>query len=497
MESEFEAFTQHNVGTLVDRPPGANVLGGMWILSRKRDKHHRVVGHKARWVIFGNHQIYGYDFFDTYASVGRSDSMRSLLALGVANGWEILQFDVETAFLNGDMIDQVYCKQVKGFELPEFPDRILKLNRSLYRSCQGARRWQQKFEAVASRFGIHPTVTDPAVYYLRDSRGSLFVHLHVDDSLKFASSSALLSDFRKFMDNNFTVKWTANPSVYLGIEVEYDAKAGKASLSQASYIETVLDRFSMTNCNGQQTPLPSGLVLTAATEAEVVEAETLPYQQLLGCLQWISGSTRPDICHAVTCLSRFNARWSLQHWTAAKHVLQYLKQTLTHGLSFGGLAPGAAQLEVYSDADFSQCPETRKSVTGYLLRLNGGIVAWCSRRQPVVALSTSEAEYMAASDAARHLSWLSSFLFDVFAPPRPPTPFHVDSTSAIAVISQDSIARRSKHIDRRYHYIRGLYQSGFIEIVQVLTADMLADFLTKPLRCVLLRKALVDNNFKT
>lgn len=115
MEAEFEAFTIHNVGTLVDKPPDANVLGGMWIFSRKRDEHHRIIKHKARWVIFGNHQIHGLDFFDTYASVGKSDSLRILLSIAATQGWDIMQFDIVTAFLNGDMKDTVHCRQVRGF----------------------------------------------------------------------------------------------------------------------------------------------------------------------------------------------------------------------------------------------------------------------------------------------------------------------------------------------------------------------------------------------
>lgn len=139
--------------------------------------------------------------------------MCSLLSLGCANGWFILQFDVKTAFLNGVMIDDVYCKQVKGFESSEFPQKVLRLNRLLYGSRQGARRWQQKFEAVASEFGIQPTVTDPAVYYLKDDRGTLFVHLHVVDLLTFASSEKLLAEFRAFMDLKFEVKWTLRPTL--------------------------------------------------------------------------------------------------------------------------------------------------------------------------------------------------------------------------------------------------------------------------------------------
>ena len=134
IDDEFEAFNRHNVGTLVEKPPNGNFLGGMWIFSRKRDEHHRIIKHKARWVIFGNHQIHGLDFFDTYTSVGKSDSLQILLSTAAVNGWDILQFDIVTAFLNGDMKDLVYCCQVGGYRNKNHPDKVWQLNRSLYGS---------------------------------------------------------------------------------------------------------------------------------------------------------------------------------------------------------------------------------------------------------------------------------------------------------------------------------------------------------------------------
>lgn len=246
----------------------------------------------------------------------------------------------------------------------------------------------------------------------------------------------------------------------------------------------------MTNCNAVRTPLPPNTILTSGSDSEVSEAAGLPHQSLIGCLQWLSNSTRPDISHAVSQLSRFNAKWTTTHWLMAKHVLRYLKGTDTLGIKFGGTS---TPLKVYSDADFSQCSETRRSVTGYIFCLNNGSICWNSQRQHVVALSTSEAEYMASSEAARHLSWVREFLFDIFHQQINPTPFFINSTSDMAVITEQAIKKRSKHIDRRYHHIREQHQAGKIEIIRIPTSEMLADFLTKPLARILLQKAVNDN----
>lgn len=109
MDDELDSFCHHNVGTLVEPPSDANILGGMWVLSRPCDEHHRIIKYKARYLVFGNHQVYGMDFTDTYTSVGWSDSMRILLAIAIAKGWVLMQFDIKTAFLNGDMRDLVFC----------------------------------------------------------------------------------------------------------------------------------------------------------------------------------------------------------------------------------------------------------------------------------------------------------------------------------------------------------------------------------------------------
>lgn len=419
MDEEWSSFFHHNVGTLVDPPEDANILGGMWVLSRPRDEYHRIKKYKARYVVFGNHQVYGLDFTDTYASVGRSDSMRILLAIGVNEHWEIMQFDIKTAFLHGDMGDTVYCRQVRGYRNNLFPNRIWQLNRSLYGSRQGARRWQQRFESEAKKFGLTPTPSDPAVYVVKNVKGILCIHLHVDDSLVYSSNNDLLQEFVRFLDSVFDVKWTAKPSLYLGIKIMYNSTTRTCTLSQAHYIETVLDRFGMTNCNPVKTPLPAKTFLSTGTTEEIDLAKERPYQQLVGCLQWIAVSTRPDISHAVSQLSRFNASWTEDHWLNAKHVLRYLKGTKDVTISYSNTSSTNNVPEVYSDADFSQCPETSRSVTGYLIRLNGGMITWNSRRQEVVAQSTAEAEYMAAADAAKHLAWVRSFLFDIFFPVDP------------------------------------------------------------------------------
>lgn len=246
----------------------------------------------------------------------------------------------------------------------------------------------------------------------------------------------------------------------------------------------------MVNCKPVKSPLPHRTTLVPGTSEDIEEAKDLPYQSLVGSLGWIASTTRPDITYAVSQLGRYNSAWTVLHWTAAKHVLRYLRGTQDLGISYDGSSP---DLTAYSDSDFSQCPITRRSVSGFVVMYGGGPVSWRSSRQSVVALSTNEAEYMAASECAKHLIWVKAFLFDIMKPINGPISFFVDNKSAINTATGDSINQRSKHIDRRFHFIREQVQYGMLSIGHIPTEDMLADHLTKPLGPTGIRHALCLN----
>lgn len=253
--------------------------------------------------MFGNHQIKGLDYDDTYASVGKFDSLRILLALAVSKRLKIIQFDVVTAFLNGDMKDTVYCRQVQGFIHPTFKNRVWLLNRSLYGTKQAARRWQQHFGDTTMQFNLRACDSNSAVYVMKESRGLLIIHLHVDDSLVFSDSDCLLQDFETFINSKYELKWTRQPVLYLGIKLNIASDSSCIKISQPQYINTVLERFCLVNCKPARSPLPQRTSLITGTPEEVEAAKDIPYQQLVGCLQWIASSTRPDISYAVTQLS--------------------------------------------------------------------------------------------------------------------------------------------------------------------------------------------------
>lgn len=364
------------------------------------------------------------------------------------------------------------------------------LNKSLYGTRQAARRWKQHFSKTTADFGLLPVHSDDAVYVYKGKLGFLVIHMHVDDSMIFADSESLLSTFRTFLSSKYELKWTEKPVLYLGIKLSFGSD-GSISLSQPQYVESILDRFAMTNCNTVKSPLPGNAVFTAATDEEVDDAKDLPYQSLVGSLQWLASNTRPDVAYAVSQVARFQSAWSLSHWMMAKHILRYVKGTASLGITFRcqEFNPTA-----FSDSDFSQFNVTRRSVTEFVVMASNGPVCWQSRRQTGVALSTTEAEYMAACECAKQMAWLRSFLFDIHHPVDGPSPFMMDNTSAIAIGEGESIKTRSKHIDRRFHFLREQIQQGFLYVKYISTTEMCADFLTKPLGSTAMKHAIQLNH---
>lgn len=270
----------------------------------------------------------------------------------------------------------------------------------------------------------------------------------MDNCLVFCSDESLFQSFKEFLDSRYEIKWSTSPTLYLGIKI--NIKPGQITIFQPQYIEAKLEEFGMVNCSPAKSPLPAKTVLRSGSTEEIAAAANLPYQNLVGSLQCLAHTTRPNIAYAVSQLSSFNSSWTNKNWTKAKHVLRYLRFTQDQRITYDG---SDKRLSMHSDSDFSQCPTTRRSVTGYVATLGGGAVSWMSQQQKVVALSTTEAEYMACSDAARHVAWARSFLFDIFHQDELPTTLHVDNTSAIANANTKGIKSQCKHINRRHHFI--------------------------------------------
>lgn len=250
------------------------------------------------------------------------------------------------------------------------------------------------------------------------------------------------------------------------------------TIGQKRYLEGVLERFGMSECNPVDIPVEAGKKFDQRKPNESAADKGL-YQAIIGSLTYAMTATRPDLCAAVGMLSQFMSDPSQEHMGAAKRVLQYVKGTLNHGLTFES-ARGSS-LVGYSDADWAGDPVTRRSRSGYVFQFAGGTISWSSKKQSVTAKSSTEAEYMALSHAASETVWLRRFLKQFECVDDNPTVVYADNLGAMALSKNPLYHSRTKHIDVQHHYIRECVENGLISLEHVSTGEMVADVLTKGL----------------
>ena len=271
------------------------------------------------------------------------------------------------------------------------------------------------------------------------------------------------------------------------------------ALSQATYIDKVLTRFSMQNSKKGLMPTRHGIILSKkecpTTPQEIEDMRHVPYASAVGSLMYAMLCTRPDICYAVGVVSRFQSNPGLNHWIAVKHILKYLRRTRDYMLVYSG---DDLKIQGYTDSDFQGDRDSRKSTSGSVFTLGGAAVVWRSVKQSSIADSTMEAEYIAASEAAKEAVWLKNFLSDLEVVPNmdKPITLYCDNSGAVANSREPRSHKRGKHIERKYHLIREIVNRGDVTVTKIPTLDNLADPFTKTLSEKLFFKHIEEMGLK-
>jgi hypothetical protein len=324
---------------------------------------------------------------------------------------------------------------------------------------------------------------DHAVFYARDDEHLTILAIHVDDCTISGSSPEHLERYKERIAATFKMTDLGPVSWLLGIEIKRNREARSISLSQQSYITSILQRYNFSDAKPIAMPMDPNVQLTTEHRAisikDIAAMKHIPYREAVGSLMWAAVGTRPDIAFPVGILSKFLDNPGPAHWEAVKRVFRYLQGTKDWRLTYGA---GKRGLEGYSDAD-GMSQEHRRAISGYAFLIDGGAVSWSSKKQELVTLSTTEAEYVAMTYAAKEAIWLQQLIGELFRPLEHPIMLHGDNQSAIALAYSDvgQFHARTKHIDIRYHFIRYVIENGSIRLVYCPTQDMVADTLTKAL----------------
>lgn len=460
-------------------------IDSKWVFRVLTDVEGNVKRRKARLCARGFLQKPGIDYTDTFAPVVRCDSLRILLATVATKDLELAQFDVQTAFLYGELEEQIYMEVPEGLDVKEEESKsakkksfVCKLSKALYGLKQAPRCWNKKFSEFLRQYSFKETDAEQCIFVGTFDDSVVYLALYVDDGLIAAKSKKVIKSVLTCLENAFKIT-VGVTKIFVGLQIERDRSNKSISLHQKAYIKKILERFRMVDAKPVSTPADPHTTLYPVSDDDV-KSESVPYREAVGSLIFLAVVSRPDIMYAVNSVSKFLSNHNDTHWRAVKRIFAYLVGTCDLKIEYrsGG---SNADLIGYSDADFAGDVETRRSTTGFVFSKANGPITWCAERQKIVTLSTTEAEYVAASTAARELIWIRRLLDNLGCPCAGATVLRVDNLNSINLAKNPEYHKRTKHIDTRYHFIREKVVSKEIKLEHVPTEIQKADMFTKPL----------------
>lgn len=475
MKDEMAAHERNGTWVLVDRPQDVPVISCKWVFKLKKDKNGQIEKYKSRLVARGFTQEYGTNYFETYAPVVRNSSIRILLAIAVERGYFVEQTDVRNAYINSELNEIIYMQQPEGFKVDN--NKVCLLKKALYGLKQSGNEWNKLLNGViVNQMGFRRLKSDPCVYI----KGELIMACYVDDILILGSNKCEIQKEKECLMKYFSISDMGEVNKIIGINVA--RSENEIRIDQKRYTEDLLEKFGMFNCNPVKTPVDVNVKFEGCVQdpcQDCGKVDPTEYKTIIGSLMFLAVSTRPDIAFVVSMLSRFNAKPHLSHLSAAKRVLRYLRGSSSCGVTYKKDGPTCA----YVDADWASDLVDRRSYTGYVVLMCGGAVAWESKKQPTVALSSTEAEYMAAAQASKEVIFVRNFLLELNLGELFTVPVRIfcDNNGAIELTRNVGFHNRTKHIDIRHHFVRDLVIGGLIDFQRVNSEQNVADILTKGL----------------
>ncbi|GJW18460.1 putative RNA-directed DNA polymerase [Tanacetum coccineum] len=376
MDEEMNSMKVNEVWIEVDPPPNAKVVRSKWLFKKKTDMDGEVHTYKARLVAKGCTQTYGIDYEETFSPVADIRAIRILIAIAAYYDYEIWQMDVKTAFLNGRLDEDIYMEQPEGYN--------------------------KRFDEEIKKFGFTQNRDEPCIYRKASGSNVVFLILYVDDILIMGNNIPRLKEVKDYLGKCFSMKDLGEAAYILGIKIYRDRSKRLIGLSQSAYIDKILKKFNMHNSKKGYLPMEVKHEISNETCASTPEevAKKVPYASAVGSILYVVRCTRPDVAFAQNLVSRYQHNlWKL-HWVAVKHILKYLRNTRDMFLVYGGKPDIELNVTEFCDASWQCDKDDMKSQTGYVFVVNGEAVDWKSKKQTTIAMSATQAEYMAASESA-------------------------------------------------------------------------------------------------
>jgi len=424
-------------------------------------------------VVQGYNQEEGIDYEETFAPVARIEAIRILIAFAAHKGIKLYQMDVKSAFLNGYLKEEVFVKQPPGFESTEFPDHVFKLDKALYGLKQAPRAWYERLSLFLMENNFKRGKIDSSLFLKFKGEHLLIVQIYVDDIIFGATNENLCDEFSKLMCSEFEMSMMGELNFFLGLQIKQSPNG--IMIHQQKYILELLKKFGLDSAKPMTTPIAPSTKLVADDGSEQVQEKL--YRGIIGSLLYLTAS-RPDIVFSVGLCARFQCNPRETHLKATKRILRYLKHTQDFCLWY----PKECNFDLigYTDADYAGFLVDRKSTSGMAHFLGPCLVSWATKKQHSVALSTAEAEYVAAASCCAQILWIKQQLKD-FHVDMDAVPIFCDNTSAINISKNPCQHKRTKHIDIRHHFLRDNVEKGLITMNFCPTDKQIADIFNKAL----------------
>jgi len=484
-DSEIHSLQKKKVLHACILPENKTMISTRWIYRIKYHQDGSINVYKARLVARGYEQILGIDYDETFSPVVRLTSLRIIFALSVGYNLIIHTMDVDTAFLNAPLEEDIYIKPPTGFNLPPGTN-CFKLLKALYGLKQSPRAWNIHSNGQLLGMGFTKLISDTCIYLKRFSHQLCIVAVYVDDIVIAASTLQLVNEVKNTFKGRFQMKDLGAISTLLGCRIIQNTTLSTLTMDQSFNAKNILKTFSHMS---SEVPMSSATNLTTADSPITQEDKDLmlkfPYRQAIGSLLWLAGGTRPDLSYAVAQVARFSCNPGMVHWKAIVKIFRYLQGTINLGIKFSTSTIENLSTHItitgYADSDHGRCIDTRRSITGYMFLMSNGPISWQSKQQTSVALSSMEAEYMALCAATQEAIWLRMVMNDFNRDYNDSIVISDDNQSCIDYTKNPTAYKRTKHIDQRYHFVKDQVLLNTISVQKVPTESNLADILTKPL----------------
>lgn len=496
IDSELESMHTNKVWMEVDKPniengKRPNILDSKWVFKRKVQNDGKIK-YKARLVIRGFKDKNVYNLKETYAPVSRLTLVRAVLA--IINSFffynlEVVQLDVKTAFLNGTIEGVIYMRIPDGIKVSEEIKytKVYRLLKALYGLKISPKRWYKKFKTVMTALGFVCDWNDPCLFIYKSGDIMVILLLYVDDMLLASNDGTKLQEVREKLMKEFEMTDLGEPKVFLGMNIRRNQETKTMKIDQADYTNKIIEKFGFSEVYYKNTPMITRQVSNRERKEREDKTEDstnmtvptidAPYREIVGSLLYLAGSTRPDIAYTVNILSRHQMNPTENEWNMIRRIFQYLKGTVTMGLTFLGRTN---EMVAFSDSSFADCKGS-VSTCGYIVRLFGDTIAWKTTKQKYVALSTCEAEYVAMSEASREIVSIDKSISKIINKSLFPVVLYCDNRAAIFCASTNRSNKLRHMTEVHQDYIKECVDCERIIIKWVSTKDQLADIMTKPL----------------